>query len=245
MIRTPTETRTARMGPLARLPAFFALEGKRCVVAGGGTVGGVEGRAPFRRRRACRSVRARARRGRARTRRRAARRCGRRARAGLAAGRLRRRCACRRRVRRRRRSGAFCRRRAPSRRAGQRHRPAGILRFRLRRHRQPLAAGDRHFDRRRRPGVRPGDPRQDRGPDPERLRTLGGSRAHMASARPGAGAVVPRPAKFLGEIHRPRHCRSRPRAKRDRTEIVAGADRRAARPARSFSSAPARAIRSC
>ena len=36
MIRAPTETRTARIGPLARLPAFFALEGKRCVVTGGG-----------------------------------------------------------------------------------------------------------------------------------------------------------------------------------------------------------------
>jgi uroporphyrin-III C-methyltransferase / precorrin-2 dehydrogenase / sirohydrochlorin ferrochelatase len=36
MSRAPTEINTARMGPLARLPAFFALEGKRAVVAGGG-----------------------------------------------------------------------------------------------------------------------------------------------------------------------------------------------------------------
>lgn len=33
---TPTEMQTTRIGPLARLPVFFALEGKRVVVAGGG-----------------------------------------------------------------------------------------------------------------------------------------------------------------------------------------------------------------
>jgi uroporphyrin-III C-methyltransferase/precorrin-2 dehydrogenase/sirohydrochlorin ferrochelatase len=35
MSRTPAEIKAARMAPLARLPAFFALEGKRAVVAGG------------------------------------------------------------------------------------------------------------------------------------------------------------------------------------------------------------------
>ncbi len=35
MTRTPAEIRSARMGPLARLPAFFALEDKHVVVAGG------------------------------------------------------------------------------------------------------------------------------------------------------------------------------------------------------------------
>jgi uroporphyrin-III C-methyltransferase/precorrin-2 dehydrogenase/sirohydrochlorin ferrochelatase len=35
MTRTPAEIRSARMGPLARLPAFFALEGKRVIVSGG------------------------------------------------------------------------------------------------------------------------------------------------------------------------------------------------------------------
>jgi uroporphyrin-III C-methyltransferase/precorrin-2 dehydrogenase/sirohydrochlorin ferrochelatase len=34
-VRTPTETRPPQMGPLARLPVFFALDGKRVVVAGG------------------------------------------------------------------------------------------------------------------------------------------------------------------------------------------------------------------
>jgi uroporphyrin-III C-methyltransferase/precorrin-2 dehydrogenase/sirohydrochlorin ferrochelatase len=35
MTRTPAEIRTTRIGPLSRLPAFFALENKRAVVAGG------------------------------------------------------------------------------------------------------------------------------------------------------------------------------------------------------------------
>src|ERR1019366_946049 len=35
MIRTPSETRPGRMAPLARLPVFLALDGKRAVVAGG------------------------------------------------------------------------------------------------------------------------------------------------------------------------------------------------------------------
>ena len=35
--RTPSETRTPRMEPLARLPVFFGLAGKRAVVAGGST----------------------------------------------------------------------------------------------------------------------------------------------------------------------------------------------------------------
>ena len=34
-LRTPTETRLGRMEPLARLPLFFALEGRRVVLAGG------------------------------------------------------------------------------------------------------------------------------------------------------------------------------------------------------------------
>ncbi len=35
MSRTPAELRSTRMGPLARLPAFFALQDKRAVVVGG------------------------------------------------------------------------------------------------------------------------------------------------------------------------------------------------------------------
>jgi len=33
--RTPTEAQSSRMAPLARLPVFFALDGKRALVAGG------------------------------------------------------------------------------------------------------------------------------------------------------------------------------------------------------------------
>src|SRR5260221_11161142 len=33
--RIPSETRTPRMEPLARLPVFFGLAGKRAVIAGG------------------------------------------------------------------------------------------------------------------------------------------------------------------------------------------------------------------
>jgi len=36
MSRTPAQIRTAGMAPLARLPAFFALDGKRAIVASGG-----------------------------------------------------------------------------------------------------------------------------------------------------------------------------------------------------------------
>ena len=36
MSRAPSEVRSTRIGALSRLPAFFALEGKRAVVAGGG-----------------------------------------------------------------------------------------------------------------------------------------------------------------------------------------------------------------
>ncbi len=35
MSRAPAEIGTTRIGALSRLPAFFALEGKRTVVAGG------------------------------------------------------------------------------------------------------------------------------------------------------------------------------------------------------------------
>ena len=54
--------------------------------------------------------------------------------------------------------------------------------FSFRRHRQPLAAGDRHFDRRRGAGVRPGDPRQARGDDPARLRAMGRGGAALAAS---------------------------------------------------------------
>ena len=36
MNRSPSQAPTPRIGPLSRLPVFFALEGKRAIVAGGG-----------------------------------------------------------------------------------------------------------------------------------------------------------------------------------------------------------------
>ena len=62
------------------------------------------------------------------------------------------------------------------------------LRFFLRRHRQPLAAGGRHFDGRRRAGLCPGDPRQDRS-----AVAAGVSRAGLPPPRVGA-AQCRRPA---------------------------------------------------
>ena len=245
MTRTPAEMRTTRMGPLARLPAFFALEAKARRRRRRQRRRDVEGRTSLGRRRAGRRFHPSAGGGHARARRRAvagavivherawqpADFAG----AAIAVG----DCADDD------EAGAICRRGAGGRRAGQCHRPSGVLRFLLRRHRQPLAAGHRHFDRRRRAGVRPGDPRQDRGADPERLRPLGRRRAGLASARSSAGVAVPRPPEFLGEIRRPRGRRARTRAERGRPRRVAGAGRRAAEPARWFWSAPAPAIRNC
>ena len=45
--RTPSETKPPRMEPLARLPVFLALEGKRAVVAGGTPARRLEGRTAF------------------------------------------------------------------------------------------------------------------------------------------------------------------------------------------------------
>ena len=179
--RTPSEARPPRMEPLARLPVFLALAGRRAVVAGGTAPAAWKAELLVGRRRRGRGLcgRARARScRRSRPMRRAARSsftaapgkppimAG----AAIAVG------ACDG----RRRGGAFRRRGARRRRAGQCHRQAGVLRLLLRRHRQPLAAGDRHLDRRRCAGVRPGDPRQARSADPARLRALGRSRAPLA-----------------------------------------------------------------
>ena len=182
--RTPSETRPPRMEPLARLPVFFALEGKRAVVAGGNAGRGLEGRVALRRRRGGRRLCAPSR----------ARSC-----CALAADPPRGSIAIHRRAwdaddfaalriaigacDDRRRGRALRRRRARRRRPGQRHRQAGVLRLLVRRHRQPLAAGDRHLDRRRGAGVRPGDPRQARSADPARLCALGGGRAALAQRR--------------------------------------------------------------
>ncbi len=191
--RTPVETRTPRMEPLARLPVFFALAGKRAVIAGGNAAAAwkaellaaagasVDVYAADPERRDARDRRA----GEHHHSPPQHRSC-----------RLRQRRARGRRVRGRRRSRRICRTRARRRRAGQCDRQACVLRFLLRRHRQPLAARHRHLDRRRSAGVRAGDPRQARSADPARLCGLGGGGARngvracrRSRSRSASGAV--------------------------------------------------------
>ena len=176
--RSPAAPPMPASAALSRLPAFFALEGKRAVVAGGTPAAAWKAEllsaagarvdvfaADTERGHAARSP--------------TLRRAGR-SRSISATGQLSdfagaaiavADCADDARGRGVRRG------RARGGRAGQCHRPAGVLRFHVRRHRQSFAAGHRHFDRRRVAGVRPGDPRQDRSADPERFCPLGRSRA--------------------------------------------------------------------
>ena len=116
----------------------------------------------------------------------------------------------------------FRRRRARRRRAGQRDRQAGVLRFRLRRHRQPLAAGDRHFDRRRRAGVRAGDPRQARGAAAARLCRAGREpRARWRDAVQGVAACRSPAGAGSGSFHRACRAPSRQRADAERLRRAA------------------------
>ena len=61
---------------------------------------------------------------------------------------------------------------------------------------------------------------------PKRLCALGRRRARLAPARAGAGAAVPRPAQFLGTIHRARGRRAERGADRCRSRCAARADAR-------------------
>ena len=79
-----------------------------------------------------------------------------------------------------------------------------LLRFHFRRDRQPVAAGDRHFDRRHRTGVRPGDPRQDRRPAAARLCPLGRGGAPLACAGAGDRPPVRGAPALLATVHRHR-----------------------------------------
>ena len=203
--RRPAQAGPPRMAALARLPVFLALDGKRAVVAGNGR------RRPGRpscSRQPARQVEVFAEPLRAsllsavvRASRRAARSCCMSAAwtaadfagAAIAVGDFDDDM----------RGATLRSRRARGRRAGQCDRQAGVLRFCLRRHRQPLAAGDRHFDRRRRAGIRPGDPRQARGADPARLCALGrrgAALAHGACRRPACRSPARR--RFWQRVHR-------------------------------------------
>ena len=196
--RTPSDARPPRMEALARLPVFFALGGQRAVVAGGSAA--APGRPSCFRRAARRSRCSRP----SRRRRCSPAPAGRRARpspftvatgsradlagAAIAVG------GCED-------DAEAARFAAAARAAGvpvNVDRQAGVLRLQLRRDRQPLAAGHRHLDRRRRAGIRPGDPRQARGADPARLCALGARRRGTGARRvqtlgacrsmPGAGS---------------------------------------------------------
>ena len=104
-----------------------------------------------------------------------------------------------------------------------------LLRLLLRRHRQPLAAGDRHLDRRRGAGVRAGDPRQARGAAAERLCRLGLGRRALARCGEGGGPAVRRPAQILAAVHRARDAAARQRARPKRFRRL---HRRGERPGR-------------
>ena len=182
--RQPTETRPARMEPLARLPVFLALDGKRAVLAGGSAAAAwkaellsaagaqVEVYAEEVSRRAVAGCRRSAARGRSTIHRRAFT-PGDLAGAAIAIGAFEDNDA----------AAAFA---ATARAAGVPvnviDKPA-LLRLFLRRHRQSFAAGDRHFHRRRGAGVRAGDPRQARGAAAARLRRLGRGGAALARRR--------------------------------------------------------------
>ena len=128
-------------------------------------------------------------------------------------------------------------------------RPA-LLHVPVRRHRQPLAAGRRHLDGRRRAGVRPGDPLAHRGAAARRLRALGRRRAGVAGGdcrpEPGSG----RAAAVLGGGSPPCALRAPDRAPtasdRDGScETARQPARECAGAATSRWSAPGPAIRSC
>ncbi len=139
MTRAPETVRTA-IAPLARLPAFFDLKGKRAVVAGGSDAAAwkvellsaagarveVFAAVPSEGMLALASTPPDGADCYPSTR--------------LGGARSAWRCHCRRRLRRRQSGCAICRRCAQRRRAGQCHRPAGLLRFFIRRDRQSLAA---------------------------------------------------------------------------------------------------------
>ena len=202
--RIPVEAPPPRMAALARLPVFFALAGKRALLAGGTSAAAwkaellsaagatldvfatdlsdeMQALADEPPHGAIVVHRTR-----------------------MGAAGFRRRRDCGRRLRRRGRGGALCRRRARGGRAGQRHRQASVLRFLIRLDRQPFAAGDRHLDRRRGARVRAGDPRQARGDPSARLCRLGGSGAALARRREIVRAVVRGPPEILAALHRAR-----------------------------------------
>ena len=143
----------------------------------------------------------------------------------------------------------FRHRGARPRRSGQCDRQAGVLRFCLRRHRQSFSLGDRHFDRRRRAGVRAGDPRQARSAAAEGLCRLGLRRRALALGGESIRPVVFGPAQVLAAVHRACGHKSRQRADAKRFRPLCrrgeGPGQPRSRTVRSPWSAPVPAIRNC
>ena len=94
---------------------------------------------------------------------------------------------------------------------------ARLLHLPVRRHRQPLAAGRRHLDGRRRAGVRPGHPLAHRGAAAGGLRALGRRRAGMAGGDCRPGPRGGRAAALLGGVRRPSRCARRTARRRQAT----------------------------
>ena len=226
--RTPVETRTPRMEPLARLPVFFALAGKRAVIAGGSAAAAWKAELLAAAGASVDVYAANARRGDD------SRSPRRRASPFTAATSLLPTSPTPRWRSARSRTTAKPPH-LPHSRAPQACRSMSSTSPRsaisLRRHRQPLATRHRHLHGRRSARVRAGDPRQARSADPARLCALGGGGAAMASARAGARAFVPRAAPFLGALHRACGGRTRAHAVIERHRCTDG--RRARRRANS------------
>ncbi len=202
IIRTPSETRPARMEPLARLPVFLALDGKRALVAGGSAA--AAWKAELLSAAGARvevyadtpsdemlQIASDPPRGAIAVNRR-----------GWTAEDLHGAAVAIGAFEDDDGAAAFAAAARAARRPGQCDRQAGVLRFRLRRHRQPFSLGHRHFHRRRRAGVRASDPRQAGSAAAEGLCRLGRRRRALALGGEGVRPVVLRPAQVLAAVHR-------------------------------------------
>jgi len=211
-MRHPSAQRPRRMDRLATLPLFFPLDGRRIVVIGGseaaawkaellsaaGAAVAVLSPEP------CADMGGAGRRP-------ARRACAPGAAVLVALGSRRRRLGGRR---RQGRGGGASHIRGGSRigRARQCYRQAGLLHLPVWRHRQPFAAGGRHFHRGGGAGVRPGDPLAHRGAAAGGLRTLGRGRQGVARRARRAEAQNRHPPPFLGGLRHPGAAGAGPRA---------------------------------
>ena len=216
-LRLVPATKAARAGGRARAPYRRALEPARLPQARraprahrwrkrGGALEGRARRGGRRRGRCFRRCRGGPFSG---ARRRTAGRIGAGACARLAGERSCRRRACHRRSRDRCRGGTLRRRGPPSRRPLQHHRQAELLRRAVRRHRQPLPAPRRDLDGWGGAGLRPGDPRQDRGAPAARPQEIGRRRRAIGGPTSRASTSASPAGAASGNASRARRWRSR------------------------------------